>query len=121
MATSFTSDKKRVEVRGCQGVDADGNKELNGKIVCGAIDITSYTTNGETLRAHNFGLAEIYGVIFGSLKQDAASVYAPTPASNLLSVVLNVWDAATPSEEGNTDDLQETAFVAWGKALGDSD
>lgn len=118
MALSFTNNKERVEVSGLGTVDSSGNKELNGKVVFGVVDITAYVTNGVTLSADNLGLELVYGIQLQAAEEDAASIYAPVPAVNGRSVVLNVWDAATPSEHGQTD-CGEVSFIAWGTALGD--
>ena len=119
MAHSFTENKERVEISGLGTVDSSGNKELNGKVVFGVVDVSAYETNGVTLAAHNLGLDLVYGVQFQSAELVAAQIYAPVPAANGKSVVLNIWDAATPSEEGNGDNGGELSFIAWGAALGD--
>lgn len=98
-----------------------GTKQ-NGKVVFGIVDITSYPTNGETIRADELGLAQIYGMKITADELAGAAnphdVAAVTQSGGVSVVVEAHQDDGTsgvPAESANTTNLGECSFIAWGE------
>ena len=116
---AFSISNQRVIIGQAIGnVDSSGNVETRGGMVCGIIDVTSYTNGGEVLPAAAFGLNEVYGAVFLCAENDTYAVRSFEVAAGNKSGTMNVDTAGSGTEVSSTTDIGQHHFVAWGEMLG---
>ena|SRR5688500_4718409 len=115
---AHTVSSEQVKVNGLGNVDSDGNRETRGALVCGEVDVTSYTNGGEVISAAALGLNVLYNAQFQSEESDTYAVRAPTIASGGKSLTLNIDTAGSGTEVSAATDVGRVSFTAWGEDLG---
>ncbi len=116
---TMTISKQQVIIGQAIGnVDSSGNVETRGAMVCGKIDVTSYTNGGEVVAAAALGLNEIYGAVFNGAESDTYAVRSFEVAAGNKSAVLNVDSAGSGTEVSAATDIGEFHFIAYGEMLG---
>lgn len=99
-------------------VNASGTAEQRGAIVCGEIDISSYTNGGEVLSSSELSLNKIYNGVFMMSGADTLAARSFEVATNLKSATLNIDTAGSGTEISGAVNAGKVCFVVWGEILG---
>lgn len=100
-----------------------GTVEQKGAVVFTTIDVSSYPTGGETINAHELGLAKIFGAILQREElagtPNAAHLHAAIAADGLTMILEGTVDNGTsgvPEEAANASNAGIHSAIVWGES-----